>query len=149
MTDFTPQKGMTEAEIAAVITAILVEATLEEKVGMMSGTGFFKAYMEDNKIWAARPYRAGGGIERLGIEPFYFTDGPRGVARGNSTCFPCTMARGATFDEDEVRRHVRASLAGYKTPKRILVTQVPLRASNGKADYKTVTEFARSDLGSV
>ena len=59
------------------------------------------------------------------------------------------LARGATFDEDEVRRHVRASLAGYKTPKRILVTQVPLRASNGKADYKTVTEFARSDLGSV
>ena len=43
--------------------------------------------------------------------------------------------------------HVRASLAGYKTPKRILVTRVPLRASNGKADYKTVTDFARRDLG--
>ncbi|WP_293682919.1 AMP-binding protein [uncultured Phenylobacterium sp.] len=59
------------------------------------------------------------------------------------------LARGAAFDEDDVRRHVRATLAGYKTPKRILVTQVPLRASNGKADYKAVTEFARRDLGLV
>jgi len=59
------------------------------------------------------------------------------------------LASGAAFDEDDVRRHVRARLAGYKTPKRILVTQVPLRASNGKADYKAVTEFARRDLGLV
>ena len=100
MDKFQPRKGMTEAEINAMITAVLVEATLEEKGGMMSGAGFFAAYMEDNKVWAARPYRAGGGIGRLAIEPFYFTDGPRGVARGNSTCFPCTMARGATFDPD-------------------------------------------------
>jgi beta-glucosidase len=104
MNEFQPRKGMTEAEIDATITAVLAEATLAEKVGMMSGAGFFKAYMEDNKIWAARPYRAGGGIERLGLAPFYFTDGPRGVARGNSTCFPCTMARGATFDPDLEQR---------------------------------------------
>jgi len=32
------------------------------------------------------------------------------------------LASGAAFDEDEVRRHVRATLAGYKTPKHILVT---------------------------
>jgi len=57
------------------------------------------------------------------------------------------LASGVTFDEDDVRRHVRASLAGYKTPKRVLVAQAPLRASNGKADYKTVTAFARRDLG--
>lgn len=95
---------MSNDDIAQAISHILTEATLEEKVGMMSGAGFFKAYMEDNKVWAARPYRAGGGIERLGIAPFYFTDGPRGVARGNSTCFPCTMARGATFDPDLEQR---------------------------------------------
>ena len=100
MTDIIPYKGMSATEIAQAISYILTEATLEEKVGMMSGAGFFKAYMEDNKVWAARPYRAGGGIERFGIAPFYFTDGPRGVARGNSTCFPCSMARGATFDPD-------------------------------------------------
>ena len=104
MTEFAPRKGMTEADIATTIAAVLAEATLAEKVGMMSGSGFFKAFKEDGRVWAARPYRAGGGIERLGIEPFYFTDGPRGVARGQSTCFPCSMARGATFDPGLERR---------------------------------------------
>jgi beta-glucosidase len=98
--DFSPKKGMNPVEIEAQIEAVLAEATLDEKIGMMSGKGFFAAYKEDGGVWAARPYRAGGGIERFGIEPFYFTDGPRGVARGNSTCFPCSMARGASFDTD-------------------------------------------------
>jgi beta-glucosidase len=102
--DFAPRKGMTAAEIDSVVAAILAEATLEEKVGMMSGKGFFKQLKEDNNVWGARPYRAGGGIERLGVPAFYFTDGPRGVARGRSTCFPCTMARGAAFDVDLERR---------------------------------------------
>lgn len=84
--------------------AMIADASLAEKVGMMSGKGFFAAYAEDLGVWGARPYRAGSGIERLGIEPLYFTDGPRGVARGNSTCFPCTMARGASFDVDLERR---------------------------------------------
>jgi beta-glucosidase len=100
MTDYSPSKGMTADEIDATIDAILTEATLEEKVGMLSGKGFFKAFVEDDRVWAARPYRAGGGIERLGVPSLWFTDGPRGVARGNSTCFPCSMARGASFDPD-------------------------------------------------
>jgi beta-glucosidase len=102
--DWTPRKGMGSAEIDCCIAGVMAEATLAEKTAMMSGAGFFKAYVEDGKVWGARPYRAGGGIDRLGIAPFYFTDGPRGVARGNSTCFPCTMARGATFDVDLERR---------------------------------------------
>ncbi len=104
MTDFAPAPGLTETEIAARIEAILAAATLAEKVGMMSGKGFFKALKADGGVWGARPYRAGGGIERLGVPAFYFTDGPRGVARGQSTCFPCTMARGASFDVDLERR---------------------------------------------
>ena len=88
------------SELTERVDAILAEATLEEKVGMMSGRGFFAAYQEDGGVWGARPYRAGSGIERLGVEPLWFTDGPRGVARGQSTCFPCTMARGASFDVD-------------------------------------------------
>jgi beta-glucosidase len=99
MTKLLPAKGATPAEIAIAVDAILTEATLAEKVGMMSGKGFFKTYAA-TKLWGAEPYRAGSGIERLGVEPIWFTDGPRGVARGQSTCFPCTMARGATFDPD-------------------------------------------------
>ena len=90
--------------IAGQVDAILTEATLEEKVGMMSGRGFFAGYKEDGGVWGARPYRAGSGIERLEVEPLWFTDGPRGVARGQSTCFPCTIARGASFDVDLERR---------------------------------------------
>jgi beta-glucosidase len=104
MTDFSPRKGMTEAEIEALIDTALAQATLAEKVGMMSGKGFFKQFKESGGLWGGAPYRAGGGIERLGIAPLYFTDGPRGVARGQSTCFPCSMARGASFDPALERR---------------------------------------------
>jgi hypothetical protein len=41
---------------------------------------------------------------------------------------------------------VRAKLAGYKTPKRILTVEEMFRASNGKPDYKQATAFARSTL---
>jgi 3-oxocholest-4-en-26-oate---CoA ligase len=57
------------------------------------------------------------------------------------------MNPGAAFDEADLRAHVRTRLAGYKTPKRILVAGVNLRAPNGKADYKAVGAFARRELG--
>jgi fatty-acyl-CoA synthase len=58
------------------------------------------------------------------------------------------LANGALFDEASLREHVRAQLAGYKTPKRIFaVTTVNLRSPNGKADYKAASEFARTELG--
>jgi beta-glucosidase-like glycosyl hydrolase len=40
----------------------------------------------------------GGVVERLGMPGIAFADGPRGSVLGNSTCFPVTMARGATWD---------------------------------------------------
>ncbi|WP_068086561.1 beta-glucosidase [Novosphingobium rosa] len=95
-----PQAGNGQAGIEAQVESLIAQMSLEEKVAMMSGTGFFQALQEDDRVWGARPYRAGGGNERLGLSPLWFTDGPRGVTRGNSTCFPCTMARGATFDAD-------------------------------------------------
>ncbi|MFM9861976.1 MAG: beta-glucosidase [Micropepsaceae bacterium] len=102
--NLAPREGMTEQDIATTVDAILREATLEEKVAMMSGRGFFKQFSESGNRWGGNPYRAGGGCERLGVPALYFTDGPRGVARGNSTCFPCSMARGAAFDVDLERR---------------------------------------------
>ncbi|MBS0470780.1 MAG: acyl-CoA synthetase [Proteobacteria bacterium] len=57
------------------------------------------------------------------------------------------LVGGAGFDEAALRAHVREHLAGYKTPKRIVVAGVPLRAPNGKADYKSATAFARQELG--
>ena len=103
MTELFPAKGLTPEEQITRIDAVLAEATLAEKVGMMSGRGFFESYRK-GRVWEAEPYRAGGGIDRLKLPPLYFTDGPRGVARNSSTAFPCTMARGATFDVDLERR---------------------------------------------
>lgn len=57
------------------------------------------------------------------------------------------LANGADFDEEALKHHVHDHLAGYKTPKHILVgNAVPFRAPNGKADYKGVTQFARDTL---
>jgi fatty-acyl-CoA synthase len=53
------------------------------------------------------------------------------------------------FREDDVRAHVHQRLAGYKTPKHVLIAGVPLRASNGKADYKSALDFAKRELGIV
>jgi beta-glucosidase len=102
--DLSPRTGLTPEEMRARIEAILSQATLEEKVAMMSGKGFFKQFAASGRLWGAEPYRAGSGVERLNVPALYFTDGPRGVARGQSTCFPVTMARGATFDVDLEQR---------------------------------------------
>jgi 3-oxocholest-4-en-26-oate---CoA ligase len=54
---------------------------------------------------------------------------------------------GSDLDEAAVQAHVRQHLAGYKTPKRVLLKGDLNRASNGKADYKGITEFAKAALG--
>ena len=102
--EFAPKKGMTAQEISALVEKIIQAANLDEKVAMMAGHGFFEQMKEPGARFGFKPHRAGGGCERLGVPAFYFTDGPRGVVRGNSTCFPCTSARGATFDRDLERR---------------------------------------------
>lgn len=77
------------------------ELTLDEKIGILSGdTEFWPGLIEmTSEGYNVRPYVA-GSVPRLGIEGIRFTDGPRGVTVGNSTCFPVAMARGATFDPD-------------------------------------------------
>lgn len=102
--DFAPRKGLNETDISEMVEGVIQSATLEEKVAMMSGRGFMESMQRTNNQWGAEPYQAGGGCERLGAPTFYFTDGPRGVARGNSTCFPATMARGASWDRDLEQR---------------------------------------------
>jgi 3-oxocholest-4-en-26-oate---CoA ligase len=54
--------------------------------------------------------------------------------------------RGATASEDDLRQHVRARLAGFKTPKRVLFVDSIGRAPNGKADYVAMTRLAEQRL---
>ncbi len=39
-------------------------------------------------------------VDRVGLPGVRFSDGPRGAVVGNATCFPVSMARGATWDPD-------------------------------------------------
>jgi fatty-acyl-CoA synthase len=66
---------------------------------------------------------------------------------GQAVTAVVTLVNGSKFDEDRLCAHVRSQLAGYKTPKRILVAPTHFRAPNGKADYKAAGEFARRELG--
>jgi beta-glucosidase len=81
---------------------IVNQMSLEEKVYLMSGKVSFEELMKD--ITNGHPYNwypyPAGGNERLGVPEMKFVDGPRGVVSGNSTCFPVSMSRGATFDKD-------------------------------------------------
>jgi fatty-acyl-CoA synthase len=57
-----------------------------------------------------------------------------------------SLAEGASLDEAAVRAHVRRTLAGYKTPKRIVVADRDIRAANGKADYPAARASAETQL---
>ena len=43
--------------------------------------------------------------------------------------------------------HVRATLAAYKSPKRVLAIDTVGRAANAKLDYKRLAQYARDELG--
>jgi len=90
------RKGMTDEEIDYLVKNALDMMTLKEKVATMSGKNFYLLLLKDRKF-GVRSY-PGGGVKRLGIPPFLFTDGPRGVIIPGSTCFPVSMARGASWD---------------------------------------------------
>ncbi len=53
---------------------------------------------------------------------------------------------GFEFNDEELKAFVRSKLAAYKTPKHIFTDGPPFRAPNGKADYKSVGEFALAQV---
>ena len=54
---------------------------------------------------------------------------------------------GASPKESELVEHVKARLAGYKAPKRVVTVESLGRAANGKVDYKRWTSHAAGTLG--
>jgi beta-glucosidase len=79
---------------------LLAQMSLEEKIHQMSGdtppaSGFTWLFVGYN-----RSPIPGGVNLRLSIPGIQFSDGPRGVAMYHSTCFPVSMARGASWDTD-------------------------------------------------
>jgi beta-glucosidase len=88
-------------EAALRARAVVQTMTDDEKLWCLDG---------DAPFWAGLTYLGEGGyhkspfraaqIERLGLAGFSFSDGPRGVVIDQATCFPVSMARGATWDVD-------------------------------------------------
>jgi beta-glucosidase len=89
---------LTPAERTERANAMTASLSVEDKRAMVSGDlAFWPGLTEMMGRYNSRPWPAGALRER-GVPGVHFTDGPRGVALGNSTCFPVAMARGATWD---------------------------------------------------
>ncbi len=79
--------------------ALVAAMTPEERLWCLDG---------DAPTWAGLGFLAQDGyhkapfvaaaVERVGLPGIAFSDGPRGAVVGNATCFPVSMARGATWD---------------------------------------------------
>ena len=85
----------------AAAAALVLLMTPEERRRCLSGDLPFWAGLADMATGGIhrRPFRA-ATVPRLGIPGLAFSDGPRGVVVGTATCFPVSMARGATWDLD-------------------------------------------------
>lgn len=90
--------GTAPADAAAGLVARMTE---DERRWCLDGDLPFWAGLADMGTggYHRRPFRA-AQVPRLGIPGFAFSDGPRGVVIGPATCFPVSMARGATWDVD-------------------------------------------------
>lgn len=101
--------------IRAFVEEVIPQLTLEEKIGIMSGQITEEKLLDDLFVighYNVKPYPT-MEVKRLGLPNVRFVDGPRGVVAGSSTCFPVSMARGATFDrelEEEIGKVIGAEV---------------------------------------
>lgn len=98
-----------EAELDAAIERLLARMSIDDALEQLSGdTGiarFVWQYALRQAAGRGAPHVYAGHDARLGIPPLSFADGPRGVAVGRgATCFPVTIARGASWDRELERR---------------------------------------------
>ena len=93
-----------DQDIETRVNDLLARMTLMEKIEQLAGNAdLLDVASYDNKTYNTPDNR------RLGIPGLRFTDGPRGVMLNQSTCFPVSMARGATWDpalEERVGRAI-------------------------------------------
>ncbi|MHA1914801.1 MAG: beta-glucosidase [Promethearchaeota archaeon] len=90
--------GLNKSQIEEKAKKILSIMTLEEKMNqMVADWSLTEGGPKMQKRYNSEPIPAGEDKE-LGIPGVLFSDGPRGVVIGNSTCFPVSMARGASWD---------------------------------------------------
>jgi beta-glucosidase-like glycosyl hydrolase len=86
-------------ELTAAVDELLGQLSNDERLDLLDGDAEFWPGMAEMILdgYNHTPI-VHGAIERLGIPGLRFSDGPRGVVVGQSTAFPVSMARGATWD---------------------------------------------------
>jgi beta-glucosidase len=111
---------LSREQVEAKAQALLEQMTLKEKVWMLNGNWDpIDNFQKYGNMYNPVPIET-SGCPRLGVSPIGFSDGPRGVVMGHSTCFPVSMARGASFDPslekrigDVIGKEARAQGANY------------------------------------
>ncbi|MFI7630581.1 glycoside hydrolase family 3 protein [Microbispora rosea] len=107
--------------LGEAVDELLSQLTREERLWLLDGDLPFWQGMADMMTngYNLTPYPM-GRVERLGIPGLLFSDGPRGVVMGESTAFPVSMARGATWDVEleervgtAIGRELRAQGANF------------------------------------
>lgn len=96
------KKDPTKENLHQLAEALVGEMTLKEKIHMLQGHSMgvtVKNFLTKGRFYNGEAYPA-GGCKRLGIPPVLFTDGPRGIVMEKCTCFPVSMLRGASFDDE-------------------------------------------------
>lgn len=79
---------------------LISQMTLDEKLDQMTGdSNLLRDGWAMFTAYNFKPIPAGEN-KPLGIMPLMFSDGPRGLVVNHSTCFPVSMARGASWDVD-------------------------------------------------
>lgn len=101
-----------QARAGDVAADLISRLTKEEKLWLLDGDrAFWPGVLEMARMGFRRAPVVAGAVRRLGIPGIRFTDGPRGVVIGASTCFPVAMSRGASWDpalEEEIGRAIGA-----------------------------------------
>ena len=91
---------------------LLLEAlTREEKIGLLAGDEVFG-------VTGAEGTHTGtsNGVERVGLPPVYFSDGPVGPRQGRATAMPSPMSLASTFSRDLAFQH--ATIIGDEVKKK-------------------------------
>ncbi len=90
-----PTEGASTDDVPATVASM----TPDEKLWCLDGDAPFWAGLTylGEQGYHKSPFRA-ARVERLGLPGVAFADGPRGVVVDRATCFPVSMARGATWD---------------------------------------------------
>jgi beta-glucosidase len=110
MNDPNPTCSTFDDARAAVANGLEPEEAAQRLAGSLTAEEMLWLLDGDAPCWAGLDFLGKNGyhqapfhaarVPRVGLPGFSFSDGPRGVVIGDRTCFPVSMARGATWDPD-------------------------------------------------